>query len=377
MKKTCDAIVIGGGIIGAATGYYLAKKGLKVYLFEKEFPCSGSTGRCIGGIRQQFSHELSIQVMLESIKIFSTLEQEFYKPLEWFQGGYVFLAHSEEKKNDYLSAISIQKKFGLPVEFISVDGCLKIVPGLNPEGLIGGAYCPTDGQANPFLVTYGYLDGIKRLKGKIFDYTEVVKINLDGDKVRSVITHKGDEFYSPVILNAAGPFARNIGKMTGLDIPVYPDRHESMVTEACERLFDPMIVDYRSDGCYFVQNYGTGHFIGCYTPEPIVPGERVDATDEFLTEMPRRMVRLVPALKNLKVLRQWAGSYEMTPDGNPIVDRTPIKGFYISAGMCGHGFMFGPALAKFMAEMITAGESSIPLDDFALNREFKKAEAMK
>lgn len=377
MKKTCDAIVIGGGIIGAATGYYLAKKGLKVYLFEKEFPCSGSTGRCIGGIRQQFSHELSIQVMLESINIFSTLEQEFYKPLEWFQGGYVFLAHSEEKKNDYLSAISIQKKFGLPVEFISVDECLKIVPGLNPEGLIGGAYCPTDGQANPFLTTYGYLDGIKRLKGKIFDYTEVVKINLAGDKVRSVITHKGDEFYSPVILNAAGPFARNIGKMTGLDIPVYPDRHESMVTEACERLFDPMIVDYRSDGCYFVQNYGTGHFIGCYTPEPIVPGERVDATDEFLTEMPRRMVRLVPALKNLKVLRQWAGSYEMTPDGNPIVDRTPIKGFYISAGMCGHGFMFGPALAKFMAEMITAGESSIPLDDFALNREFKNAEAMK
>jgi len=377
MNKTCDAIVIGGGIIGAAAGYYLAKKGLRVYLLEKNFPCSGSTGRCIGGVRQQFSHELSIQVMLESVKIFPTLEQEFGKTVDWFPGGYLFLAHSEEKKKSYIDAIAIQKKYNLPVEFISINECLKIVPGLNTEGLIGGAYCPTDGQANPFAATYGFLGGIKRLKGKIFDYTEVKEINLAGDKVISVATQKGEEFHSPVVLNAAGPFARNIGKMVGLDIPIYPDRHESLVTEACERLFDPMLVDYRSDGCYFVQNYGTGHFIGCYTPSPIIPGERVDATDTFLTEMSRRMVRLVPALKNLKVIRQWAGSYEMTPDGNPIVDRTPIEGFYVSAGMCGHGFMFGPALGKFMAEMIITGKPSIQLDDFALNREFKKPEAMK
>uniref|UniRef100_A0A7C6A7R2 FAD-binding oxidoreductase n=1 Tax=candidate division WOR-3 bacterium TaxID=2052148 RepID=A0A7C6A7R2_UNCW3 len=377
MNKTCDAIVIGGGIIGAATGYYLAKQGLKVYLFEKSFPCSGSTGRCIGGIRQQFSHELSIQVMLESVKIFANLAYEFGKSVEWYPGGYLFLAHSEEKKKAYLAAIAMQRKYGLLVEFISPEECRKIVPQLNPDGLIGGAYCPTDGQANPFLVTYGYLEGIKKLKGKIFPYTEVKKINLAQDRVRSIITDKADEFFAPIIINAAGPFARKIGKMVGLDLPIYPDRHESLVTEACERLFDPMLVDYRSDGCYFLQNYGTGHFIGCYTPDPLVPGESLSSTDQFLTEMPRRMVRLVPALKDLKVIRQWAGSYEMTPDGNPIVDRTPINGFYISAGMCGHGFMFGPALGKFMAEMIVRGQPKIPLDDFALNRDFKKSEAMK
>lgn len=377
MSKNCDVIVIGGGIIGAATGYYLAKSGLKVYLLEKLYPCSGSTGRCIGGIRQQFSHELSIRVMLESVKIFFNLSEEFGKSIEWFPGGYLFLAHSEEKKKAYLSAIAIQQKYGLPVQFISPEECVKIVPQLNPEGLIGGAYCPTDGQANPFLVTYGYLDGIKRFKGKIFTYTEVKRINLEQDRVVSITTDQDEEFFAPIVLNAAGPFARKIGKMVGLDLPIYPDRHESLVTEACERLFDPMLVDYRSDGCYFIQNYGTGHFIGCYTPDPIVPGESINSTDEFLTEMPKRMIRLVPALKNLKVIRQWAGSYEMTPDGNPIVDRTPINGFYVSAGMCGHGFMFGPALGKFMAEMILTGKSSIPLDDFALNRDFKKAEAMR
>ncbi|MBS4015563.1 MAG: FAD-binding oxidoreductase [Candidatus Latescibacteria bacterium] len=377
MKKTADIIIIGAGIIGAATGYYLAKNKLKVLILEKQFPCAGSTGRCIGGIRQQYTHPLSINVMLESVRIFSVLKNEFGKEVEWYSGGYLFLAHSEDKKQTYLQAIDIQKQYQIPVRFITPDDCLQIVKGLNPEGLLGGAYCPTDGQANPFAVTYGYLDGIKKMGGKLLTNTEVAKINVTGNKIISAVTTDNQEYFAPVILNAAGPWAKKIGKMVNLDIPVQPERHESVVTEACERLFDPMLVDYRSDGCYFIQNYGTGHFIGCYTPVPNDPGENIKATSEFLTEMPRRMARLVPRLGNLKVIRQWAGSYEMTPDGNPIVDKTPVEGFYVSVGMCGHGFMFGPALGKYMAELITQGKSSLPLDDFALNRSFGKKEAMK
>ena len=375
-KNTADAIIIGAGIIGAATGYYLAKKKLKVYVLEKEFPCFGSTGRCIGGIRQQYTHPLSINVMKESVNIFSSLSKELGKDIEWFQGGYLFLAHSEEKKNTYLSAIQIQQKFNIPVRFVSTDDCNHIVNGINTEELLGGAYCPTDGQANPFAVTYGFLQRIKELNGKVITNTNVYKITTSSNKVKSVITNSG-EYFAPVVINATGSWAKNVSKMVGLDVPIEPERHESLVTEACERLFDPMLVDYRSDGCYFIQNYGTGHFIGCYTPVPNVPGYDKRASSEFITEMPKRMSRLVPKLKELKVIRQWAGSYEMTPDGNPIVDKTPVEGFYISAGMCGHGFMFGPALGKHMAELVTEGKSSLPLDDFALNRSFGKAEAMK
>ncbi len=377
MKRTADVIVIGAGIIGAATGYYLAKKKLKVIVLEKNFPCAGSTGRCIGGIRQQYTHPLSINVMKESVKIFSTLHKEFNKDVEWFQGGYLFLAHSEDKKSTYLKAIEIQKGFDIPVQFISSDDCAKIINGLNTEDLLGGAYCPTDGQANPFAVTYGYLNGIKKLGGTLLDFTEVTKINVRNNQVQSVITNNGDELFTPIVLNATGPWAKNVSKLVDLNVPIEPERHESLVTEACERLFDPMLVDYRADGCYFIQNFGTGHFIGCYTPVPNDPGDNIKASSEFMTEMPRRMARLVPRLKGIKVIRQWAGSYEMTPDGNPIVDKTPIDGFYISAGMCGHGFMFGPALGKYMAEIIIDGKSSLALDDFALNRSFGKAEALK
>lgn len=377
MQKTADVIIIGAGIIGAATGYYLAKNKLKVLVLEKSFPCAGSTGRCIGGIRQQYTHPLSINVMLESVRIFSSLKQEFGKEIEWYPGGYLFLAHSEDKKNTYLKAIQIQQKYGIPVRFVSADDCSQIVKGLNTEALLGGAYCPTDGQANPFAVTYGYLDGIKKLNGQLLTNTEVIKINVLNNRVVSITTTDNSEYFAPVILNTAGPWAKQIGRLADIDIPVEPERHESLVTEACERLFDPMLVDYRTDGCYFIQNYGTGHFIGCYTPVPNDPGEQIQATSEFLTEMPRRMARLVPRLENLKIIRQWAGSYEMTPDGNPIVDKTPIDGFYVSVGMCGHGFMFGPALGKYMAELITQGKSSLPIDDFALNRSFGKKEAMK
>jgi sarcosine oxidase subunit beta len=375
--RTADTVVVGGGIIGAATGYYLAKLGHKVVLLERSYPCSGGTGRCIGGIRAQFTHDLSIRVMVESIRLFSDLNDEFGETVHWHQGGYLFLAFDKPRKQAFLDAIKIQHTYGLDVEFISSAECGRIVPGLDRKGLLGGAYCPTDGQADPFLATYGYLSGIKRLGGEVRVDTEVTGINTRGNKVVSVETSKGDKVFAPNVLNAAGSWSDEIGRMVGLNVPVAPDRHESLVTEAAERLFDPMLVDYRSDGCYFVQHVGTGHFVGCYTPVPLVPGRNVDATDEFITEMPRRMVRLVPKLGHVKVLRQWAGSYCMAPDGSPICGATPVEGFHVSSGMSGHGFMFGPALGKLMAELIACGEPSMPLDQFAPDREFGKAEGMK
>jgi sarcosine oxidase subunit beta len=376
-RKTADVIVIGGGIIGAATGYYLTRRGLKVALLERDFPCAGSTGRCIGGIRAQFSHELTIRIMLFSIDIFRSLGEELGEDIEWYPGGYLFLAFDEERKKSFLKAIGIQRKFGLDVKFINADECARIVPGLNTEGLIGGAWCPTDGQANPFKVTYGYLKRMRELGSQIYVQTEVKKINVERGRVVSVCTDKGEEFFAPKVLNAAGPWAEKVGRLVGVEVPVKPDRHEALVTEAVERCLEPMLVDYRPDGCYFLQHYRSGHFIGCYTPVPLVPGYRVDASDEFITEMPRRMIRLLPKIGPVKVLRQWAGSYEMSPDGNPLCGPTSVEGFYVSAGMSGHGFMFGPALGYLMAELMVSGKSSIDLSEFRIDRAFTSPEAMK
>jgi len=377
MKRTADVVVIGAGIAGAATSYYLTRLGRKVILIEREFPCSGSTGRCIGGIRQQFTHDLTVRLMIENVGMFKALSLELGRDIEWFQGGYLLLAHNEEKKRTYEQAIAIQRRYGINVRYVSSDDCRQIAPGLAPDELLGGAHCPTDGQANPFYTTYGFIQRMKELGGSLLDYTEVTAITTRDNRVTSVRTNKGDEIACSSVVAATGAWLADTGKLLGLEIPVTAERHESLVTEAVDRVLDPMLVDYRADGCYFVQNFGTGHFIGCYTPVPNVPGHDIAASEEFITEMPRRMTRLMPRLKAVRVIRQWAGSYEMTPDGNPIVSATQIQGFYVCGGLCGHGFMLGPAVGKHLAELITEGKSSVDLAEFSLDRSFGKAEALK
>jgi sarcosine oxidase subunit beta len=377
VPKTADVVVIGGGIIGAASAYQLARLGQKVILVERDFLCAGSTGRCICGIRQQFSTELSIKTAMESVALYASMEEELGETVEWYPGGYLFLAHTEEMKARYLHVIPLQQKLGLPVEFISCDDVRKVVPAINPEGILGAAYCTTDGQANPFLVVNAYAHAVRRLGGEIMCGAEVVEFERDHERVAGVHLASGDRIAAPAVLDAAGPWAGEIAEMVDIELPLAPDRHEALVTEGVDQMLEPMLVDYRPDGCYFLQTIGTGHFIGCYTPPEIVPGTDTGSSLEFLQEMPRRMVRLLPALKDIKMLRQWAGSYTMTPDGSPLVGATQVPGFYVAAGMSGHGFMLGPMIGKLVAELVVIGETSIRMDEFRLERDFSRTEAMK
>jgi len=375
MTKTFDVIVIGGGIIGAATGFYLSQRGMKVLLLEKSFLTSGSTGRCITGIRQQFSTPTTIKTSMESVRLFSKMKDKLGIDVEWKNSGYLFLAHTEDRVEIFRKNIDIQQQFGLDVNFIDRNECLKIVPLLDADGLIGGAYCPSDGQANPFLVVKGYVDGIRRNGGSVHINSEVVSIDIEKNRVTGVKIQTGDAFSAGMVLNAAGPWAKDVGRLAGLELDVEPERHEALITEGVAYEGYPMLVDYRADGGYFVQRV-TGQFIGCFTPEVQVPGFSTDSTLEFLVEMSRRMCRLVPALESVAVLRQWGGSYCMTPDGSPIVDHTPIEGLYCSVGMCGHGFMLGPALGNYLAHFMAEGDWMIPMDEFAFGRQFGERESM-
>jgi len=376
MNNTFDAIIIGGGIVGTGAGYYLSKKGLNVLLIEKNYLTSGSTGRCITGIRQQFSTPPSIKTAMESVRLFKNMEDEFGFSVEWKDSGYLFLAHTEELASMFKKNIEIQRSVGLDVEFISAEECKKRVPLLDTEALIGGAWCESDGQADPFFVVKGFSSGIVKNHGTIKTRTQVVDIIVEDNKVKGVKTDSGDTYYSRVVINAAGPWAKEVGKMAGVKIDVEPERHEALITEGVEYMGIPMLVDYRPDGGYFVQRV-TGQFIGCFTPEKQIPGTSTDSTLEFLKEMSRRMCRLVPALENVSILRQWAGSYCMTPDGNPLVGETEVSGFYVCTGMSGHGFMLGPAITSFLSNYITEGTWPFDLDEILYGRTFGQKESMK
>lgn len=371
MKHEFDVIIIGGGIAGLATAYYLAKQKQNVLVLEKSYIGSGSTGRCISGIRAQFSTETSIKLAMHSIKLFQQMDETFGFSIEWTPSGYLFLAHEPARKQAFAEVLELQQRLGLDVQLLEKKEIQQKFPYLLTDELLAATYCPTDGQADPFKVLKGYFQAIKAMGSTILTRTEVVGIDVRGD-LKKVTTANGDRYSAPSLLIAAGPWAQEVGQMVGLDLAVFPERHEALITEPVQYVGIPMIVDYRKDGGYFVQRI-TGQVAGCYTPHPNIPGHDVSSSFEFLTEMSRRMMRLVPALENLAVVRQWAGSYSMTPDGNPIVDETDIPGIFVSVGMCGHGFMLGPGLGDYLAQFIIHREWPMDMTEFAFKRDFSKA----
>ena len=374
MNKKYDYVVIGAGIIGMTTAYYLSDTGAKIAVIDKSYMGSGSTGRCIAGIRQQFSTTTSIGVMKESVSLFSQMKDEFGFSVEFSKSGYLLMAHSEELLSTFESNVKVQRKEGVNVSLLSPKETLSIVPKLNTQGLLGAAYCPDDGQAYPFSILRGYKTKIDEKKGDFFFYNPVETIQKPKNFLLSL--KDGTIIEANKVLLSAGPWTRDFGKKVGLELPFYPERHEAIITERIPKIIGPMLVDYRKDGCYF-QQLLTGQVIGCYTPDPNVPGIRYDNSREFLIEMAKRMIRLVPELEKAAVLRQWAGCYTMTPDGSPIVDQSPIENLYIASGMSGHGFMFSPGIGKHLAYYMIHDKWDMDFSEFSIKRTFRSKESLK
>jgi len=203
-----------------------------------------------------------------------------------------------------------------------------------------------------------------------------------------VTTDKGT-YTAAKVINAAGNYARDIGQMAGLDLPVEPDSHEGAITEPVQRFFGPMIVDLRpsqdpatedSANYYFYQN-NEGQVIFCITPKKLITGTASESTSVFLPQVAKRMVDLFPKLANIKVRRTWRGQYQMTPDGFPIVGACEKMPQFINAvGMCGQGFMLGPGLGELVARIITDSLSEQDRDilkNLDLNRDFTGTEMFK
>lgn len=351
-----DVIVIGAGSVGAPAAFSLAQAGVRTLVIDR-LPSvgQGSNKTAIGGIRATHSDAAKIRISLRSIEIFSTWKERYGDEIEWYKGGYSFVAYQEREVKILKDLLEIQRSYGLNIHWLDKDALLEVIPCLNPNGLIGGTHSPDDGNASPLLTTHAFYRHAKRL-GAEFHFSEAVTgIVVEGGRVRGVKTDKG-EYGADVVVNAAGPWARPVAQMVGLDAPVRPDSHEAAVTEAVARFLDPLVVDIRSAvgsaNYYFYQHY-TGQIMFCITPSPNIWGKDTRETSSFLPMVARRMVGVMPCLKNLRVRRTWRGLYPMTPDGFPIVGwAKEVEGFLLAVGMCGQGFMLGPGLGGLLARMV-------------------------
>jgi sarcosine oxidase subunit beta len=384
-----DVIIIGAGSVGVPTALATSKDGLKTLVIDSlPSVAQADNKHAIGGIRATHSHKAKIWLCQRSIEIFSTWEEKYGDDIWWSQGGYIFLAYTKEHQDLLFETVKLQKSYGLNISYVDADKIKELIPGINENELLGGTYSPEDGNASPLLSLHSFFRQSKDLGANYCFNETVIEILTEKNKVVGVKTTKG-KYKTDAIINVAGAYAQEVGNMVDIKLPIEPESHEAGITEPVKNFFKPMVVDIRphkdpkfgdSKNYYFYQNK-EGKIIFCLTPMPKISGTDRRETSLFLPQISKRMIHLLPRLRNIKIRRTWRGLYPMTPDGNPIVGRTnKIDGFINAIGMCGQGFMIGPGLGELLSREVTEKTDSRDneiLNSLSLNRDFGIEEELK
>jgi sarcosine oxidase subunit beta len=386
MGKNYDVIIIGAGSVGLPSAFYLTEKKLSLLVIE-ELPQvgQGQNKSSIGGIRATHSDPTKIRICQQSLDVYRNFADNYKTDIEWKEGGYCFPVFREEEEKTLKAILPMQKENGLKIDWVDKQAIKEIVPGINERNLIGGTYSPKDGDLSPLRVAHAWFM-LARKNGCEFHFNEkVTDIKVEAGRVMDVITDK-DTYHSDIVINAAGANAREIGKLTGIDLPVEPDSHEAGISSPVEEFLQPLVVDLRpgpdgkTSNFYFAQNK-LGQIIFCYTPLHLFKGKERRSTSEFMPVISRRLIDLIPKFRDLLIRRTWRGLYPMTPDGSPIVDKVEeVEGLYVGVGMCGQGLMLGPGVGMNLASLVAEGRPIIEVqlfDKWSMYRDFVGKEALK
>ncbi|MEY4637313.1 MAG: hypothetical protein RJA55_3111 [Acidobacteriota bacterium] len=366
--------------MGASVAWHLAQQGLtNVVLIEREAQlATGSTGRNAGGVRHQFSHPANIDLSIESIAMMARFEEVVGTPIDFHQDGYLFLLSKAAHVATFLKNVQLQKSRGVDVQWLSPSEAQALAPGLDVTGVKGATFCAADGVADPNGVTVGFAKGAQARGVEIVRETEVTGIRLEGHRVAAVQTSRGN-ISTPLLVNAAGPWAKSIGRMCGVDVPVEPERRHIFIAsppgggswdEGANAGRVPtnklLVIDF--DTSFYFHREGGGLLFGMGDPDE-QPGFDITVRWDFLPKVIEVAMQRLPALAEAAVSHAWAGLYEMTPDHNPIIGPSgDVDGFCTIAGFSGHGFQHAPAAGRILADVITGRDPKFDLTPFAPER---------
>lgn len=359
-----DVLVIGGGITGSSIALSLAERGVSVTLLEGRRIGNAASGRNGGGVRQQNRHPAELPLAMAAVKLWQRMEQRLGEDVGYRQTGNLRLIENEAALKTFDSEVKRQLQAGLEVYLLPPEMVWERLPALSRKiSLWGATYCPTDGVADPLKVTRAMARAASRKGATIIEGRAVTGIRVNAGGVESVRT-EGGAYQADLYVNAAGPWAQSICRMMGLDFPVEIKRSQIAVTEP----LPPLVKEFVSADAGYMRQAESGGFHLGYRSEP-VEGFSTKVTLKALVSMAGGYTRLFPMLKQVRIIRSWAGLTHWTPDHFPILDQSPnFKNLFLCAGFSGHGFCLGPAVGEAMAEWIVDGRPGLDLSRFQWKR---------
>ncbi|MGD8303345.1 MAG: FAD-binding oxidoreductase [Desulfobacterales bacterium] len=367
MPEKADVVIIGGGVMGCAIAYNLAREGLKPVVIEKSDIGGEASGANGGGVRQSARNLKEMPLAIESIQIYGQLHEELGMDLEYVREGNLRLCTSEEELDTMRKSVENQKAANLELEMLDRKQVLSINPYIGDK-VIGASFCPTDGHVNPFLVTYAFFQKAKSLGARIVTHEEVKNIRLQKNKVSAVITDK-QTFETDLVVNAAGVAGRKVANMVGLDLPMRPVFSEAMITDPYPPLFKQMIG--HAKGLFYGRQTVHGPFFwgGFVGTEQFIHREGKPLFHFIGPAISSMVIDFFPILKDVSVIRTWSGLIAQISDAIPVLGYTEeVPGFVFATGFSGHGFGLAPVIGRLIGELIMDCQTSIPISDFCFGR---------
>ena len=366
LPARAQVVIIGGGIMGLGLAYNLCRRGVTdVVLLEKGYLTAGASGRNGGGVRAQWTTPTMIRLARRSLEIGERFAAEMGINVWFRRGGYLFLAPTPEQAARIEKNAELHRKHGLRTRILTPPEAREVVPELDERSFLAASWNPDDAVVFPWPYVWGYAARAEALGAKVLTFTGVQGFEREGRRITAVVTDRGT-IACDTVVNAAGAWSRDVAALAGVKLPNEPERHEILVTEPLKPWLGPLVSNL-GNGLYFSQSL-RGEIVGGMGDPEEPPGIDSRSTLRFLARFARAISECVPVAAGLKVMRQWAGCYDVTPDNNPILGAAGYDNFLQLNGFVGHGFMMAPAVTELMADWMAGDPPDEIFERFTLAR---------